>query len=227
MKNADSSIWTGKRAALFDMDGTLVDSMWMWSEIDREYLGRFPHIPKLTDAEIRQVQLGIEGLSMHETAVWLRNRFSIEDSVEKMQADWVAMALDKYQHEVKAKPGAIRLLSEMKERGMKLGVCTSNSGELAEAGLIACGMKDFFDVILTSREVRHGKPNPDIYLKGAEKLGVRPEETLVFEDVENGVLAGHRAGMEVAAVADESARDKREQIRQAADYFIEDFREIL
>ena len=87
-------------AVLFDLDGSLVDSMWIWKDIDREYLGRF-NIPLPED-----LQSSIEGMSFSETAVYFKEHFPIPDSIEQMKSDWTQMARDKYLHEVPLKNGA-------------------------------------------------------------------------------------------------------------------------
>lgn len=220
---ADSSIWKSKKAALFDMDGTLMDSMWMWTDIDIEYLKR---IPQAKGSDVKELQQEIEGMAMREIALWFQRTFHMSDPIEKMQADWNEMAMERYRTRVPLKPGAGEMLKQMKSRGMKLGICTSNSIELAEAALKANKVDGMFDVVLTSGDVGRGKPNPDIYLEGARRIGVRPEEVIVFEDVLNGVLAGRRAGMEVCGVADADYADKRQLIIDSADYYVEDFRQL-
>lgn len=224
MGYAGSSIWTDKKAALFDMDGTLMDSMWMWTDIDIQYLARFP---QTRGTDIRQLQAEIEGMGMWETAVYFKKNFQIEDSLEKIQADWDQMAMERYQTRVPLKNGAGDLLSQMRERGLKLGICTSNSSALAMEALKANQVRNLFDLVLTADQVGKGKPNPDIYLEAAKRVGVKPEDCIVFEDVLNGVIAGKRAGMQVCGVADENYADKRKDIVEAADYFIEDFRCLL
>ncbi len=222
--NADSSIWESRKAALFDMDGTLMDSMWMWTDIDIEYLKR---IPQAEGTDVKKLQQAIEGMAMREIAVWFRSTFHMTDSIEKMQADWNEMALLRYQTRVPLKPGAREMLQQMKKQGKKLGICTSNSMELAEAAMKANKVEGMFDVVLSSGDVGRGKPNPDIYLEGARRVGARPEDVIVFEDVLNGVLAGKRAGMKVCGVADADYADKRQLIIDHADYFVEDFRQLL
>lgn len=221
---ADSSIWTDKKAALFDMDGTLVDSMWMWTDIDVSYLTRFP---QARGTDIRQLQNEIEGMGMEETAVYFKKRFAIPDSLQQMQADWDQMAMERYRSRVPLKPGAREMLVQMKERGLKTGICTSNSAGLMGAALKANHVEDLFDVVLTANEVGRGKPYPDIYLEAAGRVGVDPGRIIVFEDIVNGVLAGKRAGMEVCGVADQSYQDHRQDLIEAADYFVEDFRPLL
>lgn len=219
-----SGIWTDRKAALFDMDGTLMDSMWIWADIDRSYLA---HFPQAAGTDIDALQGEIEGMGMEETAIYFKSRFGIGKSVQEIQDDWNRMAMDLYRTRVKLKPGAGQLLGQMRERGMKLGICTSNSIELARAALEANGVDALFDLVLTADEVGRGKPYPDIYLEGARRLSVRPEEVIVFEDVVNGVMAARRAGMEVVGVADASYRDRSQDLIQLADAYVEDFRPLL
>lgn len=222
-RETGSRIWEEKKAAIFDMDGTLVDSMWMWTDIDRAYVQRFDLAGKVS---IPEIQAEIEGMSMHETALFLREKLHIPDTPEKMQQDWIDMAKDRYLHEVPMKSGARVLLDQMKGRGLKLGVATSNSRELAEAGLAANHVLDVFDYVLTAKEAGKGKPAPDIYLNVAGRLGVAPADCIVFEDVPNGAMAGKRAGMTVCAVSDEYSKARERELREIADYFITDFRQV-
>ena len=214
-------MWRDKKGAIFDMDGTLMDSMWIWRDIDIEYLGRFGiALPE-------DLQAKIEGMSFAETAVYFREHFGITDSLEKIQSDWNDMAIDFYRHRIGMKRGARELLTQMKERGMKIGIATSNSVELTEECLAANGVADLFDTVRTSRDTPRGKPFPDIYLSVADEWGIAPEDLIVFEDIPNGAIAGKRAGMEVIAVADDYALSRREELIRIADHFIEDFTQIL
>lgn len=224
MKKADSRILTNKSAALFDLDGTLVDSMWMWTDIDLEYLSRFSGAE---DCDIRALQRDIEGFSMPETAELFKTRFRIPDSLEQMQEDWNQMAYERYRSKVPLKAGARQLLETMRRKGMKLAVCTSNSRRLAETALQANDILELFDRILTADEVGKGKPSPDIYLEAARQIGTVPARAIVFEDVISGAIAGKRAGMTVCGVSDAYSEDRRMELVENCDYFIEDFRELL
>ena len=137
------------------------------------------------------------------------------------------MAFEKYLYEVKAKPGAREYMRFLKEKGIKIGCATSNEKRLAEAALTPHGFMNKVDVVRTACEVAKGKPAPDIYLKVAEELGVSPENCLVFEDIPNGIKAGKAAGMIVIAVKDEASSKEVDEIKALADYFIEDFYDVL
>ena len=208
------------KAVIFDLDGSLVDSMWIWRDIDIEYLGRFGiELPK-------ELQTEIEGKSFSETAVYFKERFDIPDSLEQMKEDWNRMAWDKYMNEVMLKPGADVFLHHCLDKGIKLGLATSNSRQLVEAVAKARGVGKEFDCIMTACEVEKGKPSPDIYLAVADKLGVEPEECLVFEDITPGIMAGKNAGMRVCAVEDDYSMHQIEEKKALADYYIRDYYEI-
>ena len=209
------------KAVIFDLDGSLVDSMWIWKEIDIEYLGRFNiELPK-------NLQTEIEGKSFSETAVFFKEKFNIPDSLDKMKDDWNKMAWDKYLNDVPLKPGADLFLQYCIKNNIKLGIATSNSRQLVEAVANARGFGKDFDCIMTACEVEKGKPAPDIYLAVAAKLGVKPEQCLVFEDIVPGIMAGKNAGMRVCAVEDEYSLHQTEKKKELADYYIKDYMDIF
>lgn len=210
-----------KKAVIFDLDGTLVDSMWMWRDIDIEFLSeRGIAMPETLQSEI-------EGISFSETAEYFKKRFSLPESTEQLMQIWNEMAHDKYCYEISLKPGAKLFLDFLKARGIKIGIGTSNSYELTTAALKAHGLSEEIDCIMTAREVPNGKPKPDIYLKTAETLGVFPKECLVFEDIPNGILAAKAAGMEVCAVEDLFSQDMLEKKRELADYYISSYEQVI
>ena len=208
------------QAVLFDLDGTLVDSMWVWRDIDIAYLGRFGlSLPESLQAEI-------EGKSFSETAVYIKERFEIPDSIEEMKADWNRLAWDKYTHEVPLKKGARTFLDYCKAQDIRLGIATSNSRELVENIIKVHGLSDYFTGVVTGCEVERGKPSPDVYLEAAKRCGVDPSACLVFEDIVPGIMAGKAAGMKVCAVEDEYSLRQEAEKRRLADYYIKDYDEI-
>lgn len=209
------------KAIIFDLDGTLVNSMWMWKKIDIEYLSRFG-IPYPED-----LQPSIEGKSFSETAQYFKHRFSLPDDVETIKRDWNEMTRDKYKKEVPMKEGALDFIKKCKKLGYQMGIATSNSRELVEEVANTHGFLHIFDVILTACDVNKGKPEPDVYLMAAKKLGVEPSQCMVFEDIEPGIQAGLRAGMKVCAVEDDYSLQKADEKRELADYYITNYFEIM
>ncbi len=207
-------------AVIFDLDGSMVDSMWIWKNIDIEYLGKFG-IPLPEN-----LQSCIEGMSFSETAAYFKDRFQLPCTLEEIKADWNRMAKDKYSFEVPVKEGVPELLEYCKEHGIKIGIATSNSRELVEALVYAHHLESYFDCIMTACDVSKGKPAPDIYLAVAEALHVAPENCLVFEDIIPGIQAGLSAGMKVCAVYDKYSEHQDEEKRRMADYYTYHFREL-
>lgn len=209
------------KAVLFDLDGSLIDSMWVWKGIDVEYLGRFGVTPP------ENLQRKIEGMSFSETAVYFKEHFPIPDSLEQIKAHWTQMAWDKYTHEVPLKKGVEQFLFYCTEHQIKLGIATSNSRELVENVLEALGVKTHFYCIVTGCDVAKGKPSPDVYLEAARQCDVAPEHCLVFEDIVPGIQAGKAANMKVCAVEDEYSSQQRQEKKALADYYIEDYFEVM
>ena len=209
------------KGVIFDLDGTLVDSMWMWKAIDIEYLGK-----RGLDCP-EDLQKKIEGMSFSETAVYFKERFHLPDSLEEIKAEWTRMSLDKYENQVPLKPGAGRFLRFLKDHNIPMGIATSNGQAMVDGVLDALKIRPFFDSVATACEVKAGKPAPDIYLYVAGKLGVKPEDCLAFEDVPAGIQAGKAAGMRVIAMADEFSRAMEEEKRRLADFWAHDFDQLM
>lgn len=211
----------GKKAVIFDMDGSLIDSMWIWLEVDRLYMGKY----NLSPAE--NFYQDIEGKSYIETAQYFLDAFpALDRTVEEVCREWTELAMDMYLTRVPLKPGAGEFLKRMDAQGILMGIATSNSRELAEAVLDALHVREYFSAIVTSDDVQKGKPMPDVYLKAAEELGVLPQECLIFEDVPNGIRAGKNAGMSACAVHDSFSVPYEALKRELADYYIHDYTEI-
>lgn len=211
------------KAVIFDLDGTLVDSMWMWRTIDIEYLtNQGIEVPENLEA----FQEELEGMGFTETAILFKERFQIPDSLEEIKDTWIRMSGEKYRNEVPLKPGAKEFLDYLKERNIKIGISSSNSRELIQMVLKAHGILEYFDCITTCCEVKRGKPAPDVYLKTAQGLQAEPEACLVFEDVPMGILAGKRAGMKVCAIDDAYSRKQEAQKRALADWYIQDYTQL-
>lgn len=210
-----------KKAVLFDLDGTLVDSMWMWHQIDVEYLGRFGlSCPP-------ELQRNIEGMSFSETAVYFKETFCLPDSLDEIKQAWIDMSIEKYRSQVPLKKGAGRFLEFLKESGIRAGIATSNGRDMVDVVLDALEIRPYFQVVTTACEVAAGKPAPDIYRKVAERLGVLPEECIVFEDVPAGILAGKAAGMVVCAVEDAHSAGVRQRKQELADYYLADYEQLF
>lgn len=202
------------KAAIFDLDGTLIDSMWLWEKVDIEFLNKRGY--KLP-VDLKE---NIEHLSFIDTAKYFKTRFNLSQSLEEIMDEWNTMAYEHYANSILLKPGAKEYLYSLKLKGIKIALATSNSVTLLEAVLKRSEVYSYFDVITTTNEVKRGKNFPDIYLLSAEKLGVKPSECIVFEDILPAVLGAKAAGMKVVAVHDFYSEYQRKEILDSADYYI-------
>lgn len=211
-----------KKAVLFDLDGTLVDSMWMWPQIDVEFLGRFGY-----DCP-GDLERAVEGMSFSETAAYFKERFSLPMTLEEIKECWSQMAMDKYRTQVPLKPGALEFLRYCKDRGIATGIATSNGRAHCRRSHRGSADRRVFPG--GGHRLRGGKGKAGAgYLSGGGETPPRwlPEDCLVFEDVPAGILAGKRAGMTVLAVEDDFSRELSGEKKALADGYICDYSELL
>ena len=209
------------KGAIFDLDGTLVDSMWVWSKIDIDYLESKGHaLPENLNAEICH-------LSFTQTANYFKERFSLSDSIDTILKDWNNMAYNHYSENVKLKDGVKEFLDKLKENNIKIALATSNSVPLLEACLKNNGIYDYFDSITTTDEVSNGKNCPDVYLLAAKKLNVNPKNCIVFEDILPAIKGAKAADMTVIAVSDKHSLNDLDEIINHSDKYINSYFELI
>ncbi len=221
MKNDRERLLDGKEAVIFDVDGTLIDSMGVWEDVDRIYLAK--HDKPMPE----DLQRKLAGLSILQAADYFRNVIGIDDPPEKMLADWNELAFEQYRHEIQMKPGAAKWLALIEEKGLPMAVATSNTTKLAMTALHAHDIEHYFKVIMTGEDVIKGKPDPFVYQEAARRLGVDPAKCLVFEDIPEGIQAGLSADMTVCAVQDDFSDYQIEEKKKLAHYYINSFEDIF
>lgn len=210
------------KGVIFDLDGTLIDSMGIWEKIDIDYLASLGFERPLN------LKQEINHLSYHQVAAYFKKRFSIEDSIEKILETWHNLAYYEYKNNVKLKPGAKEFIINLKSKGIKIGLATSNSIPLIEACLKNNEIYELFDSITTTSEVTRGKNFPDVYLLAAEKLKVNPKNCLVFEDIYQAILGVKAAGMKVAAIEDSYVGlEEKIKLQEQSNYYITDYRNLI
>ncbi|WP_195980026.1 HAD family hydrolase [Clostridium butyricum] len=209
------------KGAIFDLDGTLVDSMWVWSKIDIDYLESKGHaLPENLNSEICH-------LSFTQTANYFKERFSLSDSIDTILKDWNNMAYNHYSENVKLKDGVKEFLDKLKQNNIKIALATSNSAPLLEACLKNNGIYDYFDSITTTDEVSNEKNCPDVYLLAAKKLNVNPKNCIVFEDILPAIKGAKAADMTVIAVSDKHSLNDLDEIINHSDKYINSYFELI
>ena len=210
---------SGIKACIFDMDGTLVDSLGMWSDIDRRFFARYG---METPADYEKK---INHMSFLEMAQFTKEEYQIPDSVETIMELWTEWSKEEYESEIQAKPGAQELLQFLKEQGIPLSLATTNRKELYEPCLRRNHLYSYFDHIMNVNEINSTKSEPKIYQLLAVKMNVKPEETLVFEDILIAVNTAHQAGFKVATVYDKRNERDQQKIKTLSDFYFKSFLE--
>ncbi|HTH13543.1 MAG TPA: HAD family phosphatase [Spirochaetia bacterium] len=180
---------------LFDMDGTLVDSEPIWFESDRRFVEYFGGS---YDEPFRNECIGMGGKNF---TILIKQKFGLTQSVDELLALKDRFYLEAAQGRIRAFPEMRKLVEGFAVEGMPMAVASGSSLEIIEAVLTETGLRGFFGRHLySSDQVARSKPYPDLFLFAAEKLGVDPHDTLVFEDSQHGVEAGKAARMKVCGV---------------------------
>lgn len=205
------------KGAIFDADGTLLDSMPIWQALGQRYLAIHGIIAEQGLSDI------LYAMSLEESSCYLKETYGLSDSIERITGEILALIRSFYMDEVTLKEGVIDYLRYLHERKIPMIVATSNDKSLLHNAFARLQIDEYFQDILTCGELNASKSEPTIYLRAAQKIGTTTEETVVFEDVLHGIQGAKKAGFITVAVADDSNRLEREQLSHTADYFIRDF----
>ncbi|MDR2476591.1 MAG: HAD family phosphatase [Treponema sp.] len=209
------------KAAIFDLDGTLVDSMHVWDRICRDWLaGKGIHADDALEREIA-------AMTLSQSAGYVIRRYAVPLSPAEIQAEWDAIVVRRYRQDVPLKEGAAELVKTLAARGMKLGIATSCFPAACEAVLARHGIQDYFSVICYTDQLMRDKTFPDVYRACARRLGADPKDCVVFEDFPAAASGVKAAGMGLVAVYDESASPQWESFKRQADAAAVSFREFL
>lgn len=208
------------KGAIFDLDGTVLDSMGLWKKVD-ELFFTSRNMPVPEDYVQTISPLGTIG-----AAHYTKDTYAIEESIEEIIAEWQETAKKEYSENVKIKPYAKEFILALKEKGLTLAVATASDIEMFEECLIKNGIRDAFSFIITVRDVGKGKDSPLIYEKACEKMGIEPCECIVFEDIITAILSAKKAGCYCVGVYDKSSEKDIEELKRISDEFIYDFEKM-
>lgn len=205
--------------AIFDLDGTLLDSMPIWESLGETYLKDKGIEPK---EGLREV---LRPMSLVQSAEYFRSNYGVRESVEEICGDINHLIQDYYFDTVKPKPGVMDFLEHLKMKQIKMCVATATDRFLVDAALKRNKMDSYFDRIFTCSEAGYGKDRPDIYLQALDFLGTMKEKTMIFEDALYAARTAKDAGFPVGAVYDSSAASQQAEIKRLADIYIRSFEE--
>ena len=198
---------------IFDVDGTLLDSMHIWERVEIDYLESQGITPRPGMNEL------LRSYSEMEVAIYFRAEYGVKESVEEIIASRHRLISDFYFNRATLKSGVIPVLDALRARGIRMCVATATDKSLIVPALRHCGVHDFFGKVFTCGEERTSKSSPDIFIRAADFLGTDVCNTLVVEDALYAIVTAKRAGFPVAAVYDLSADDQQDEIKELCDYY--------
>ena len=206
---------------IFDLDGTLIKSSHVWSDIDKKFLGkRGIEVPHNYFKEI-------SAMNFRQGAEYTIKRFGLDENADDIMKEWFDMALYEYAHNVYIKAGADDFLSLLKSNGLKIALATAASEPLYTAVLKNNGIYDYFDFFADTSQVKRGKGFPDVYEFACCGLGLTPQKCAVFEDIIEGIRGANAGGFFSVACLDNSyCADWGDMIKEA-DFHFTDYSEVL
>lgn len=200
---------------IFDLDGTLIDSMGMWTTVDQLYLKSKGKQPKPELASI------LKKMSMNQTILHFQKEYGIDESMEQIVSEIQALAHESYQYHIPLKEGALDLLRHFKDQQTRMCIATANHRPLAEAAIQRLGLGDFMSHLLTCDETGFSKEHPQIFHQALAMMQTSLHRTMVFEDSLHAVETAKAAGFFVVAVFDPSAEEEAPRIKKVADLYLQ------
>ena len=204
------------KGAIFDFDGTLFDSMFIWDTAGEMYLRSIGTEP---DEDLQKV---LKPMSLLQSATYIREKYAVKLTIEEIMDGINRTVEGFYFHTVQPKECIISLLEQMKAKEIKMCIATATDRYQVEAALKRCGMEHFFSEIFTCTDVGHGKDEPIIFQKAMDYLGTTRANTVVFEDAYHAAKTAKADGFITVAVYD-SHETKQAELHSVSDCFLENF----
>ncbi len=205
---------------VFDVDGTLLDTMWMWADIGDRYLKANGRTPETNFSKL------IYSMTLNQFAQHIREHYRIDKEVETIIDEICEMVSDFYEYNAEPKKGVPEFLEVLYKNNIPMTVATSSDKSYIQKAFKRLDMNKYFKAVFTCREEKTSKHEPDIYLKAAKALNCEPDKIYVFEDMLHAIKTAKNAGFKVAAVYDAEAEKDISEILEICDLFINDYSEL-
>lgn len=189
------------KAIIFDLDGTLVDSMGYWRSVSRDFM-------KTKGIDIEdEVQHKMTTMNLDASLRYLKDYYNLEESFEELMRDFSRTVEDFYRNKVETKGGCLEILEYFKDKGIKVVIGTSTAAHFANIVIEKYGIDKFIDGLYTADSVGHLKAEEKFYTSIVEELGERPEDVFLVDDSYLALRTGKKAGLEVIGIYDENSKD--------------------
>ena len=209
------------QGAIFDVDGTLLDSMSVWWDVLIEFHKQ--HGVELSDTEA----MTFKEVTLDESIPMMIDRFNLSETPEEVLDILKGMTAKYYETTLPLKKGAKEYLKKLHEGGVKIAIATSGYEELCKTAFTRLGVWQYIDACAFSSEVGVNKSNPDVYLLAAKRIGVPPEECIVYEDILSGITGAKKGGFHTCAVYDDTNADETDALKELADCYIKGWNDLL
>ena len=207
--------------AIFDLDGTLLDSMGIWHQIDVDFLAkRGFEVPE-------DYQRVITPMGSFDAAVYTIERFALDETPGGLIQEWLDMAYEAYSELLPLKPYAYDYVEKLHQTGRRLAIATSSERYLVMPALERTGLLPMLDTVVTVKDVSRGKGFPDIYEKAAGDLGLAPEKCAVYEDIIEGIRGAKAGGFLAVGVYERQYKGSYEEMKQESDVYIHSVEELI
>lgn len=205
------------KGAIFDMDGTLIDSLMLWEIIWKKFGSRFCEdgIFAPTAADDKAVRT----MTLKDAMDYIHTQYKIGTSGDELFETANEIMMDFYSKEVTLKEGVAEFLEYLNSNGVKLCIASATATELIKIAVKHCNIENYFTDILSCAEIGKGKDQPEIYLKALERLGTSADETCIFEDSHIAICTADRMGMKTVGIYDKYNYGQ-EEIRKTATVYI-------
>lgn len=207
----------GVRGIVFDIDGTLLDSMGIWEDLGARYLLSLGFIPE------ENLNAVLFPMTLTESTAYLQQHYHLDQTSEEIRLGFTNILASFYEKEVACKEGVIEILADLQSHDIPMVLATTGDKNLAEAALSRLGIWSYFKALLCCEDYHTDKTSPLLYQEAARILNTSVENTLCIEDVLTALQTAHKYGFQTAGIYDAYSEDVQNDIRSLCDYYLPDF----
>lgn len=209
----------GIKGAIFDMDGTLIDSLMLWNIVWNKFGDVFCNGKKFSPSEADDKK--IRTMTLKDAMYYMHSQYGIGQNGDELLETTDKIIRDFYSNDVKLKDGVADFLKYCYNKGIKMCIASATDIGLIKVAAKHCNIEKYFDAVLSCAEIGKGKDEPDIYIKALECLGTKPDETCIFEDSHVAIETAHKLGVKTVGIYDKYNYDQ-DKIKKIAEIYIDD-----
>lgn len=208
------------KGVIFDLDGTLIDSMYLWEKADYALLKKYDCVPD------KQYLAVIPTLTFEQGIKYIISKYQLNRTQEQIKKELWDLAYEQYAYHVQLKEGAAKILERFKKRNFKIAMATSSIRQMCEVVLKRYELYDYFETIVFAEEFGQSKIEPGIYLETAKKIGLAAQECYIFEDVPFAAQSAKKSGAKVIGIYDAYSAKEEQKMKQICDSYLYHFDEF-